>query len=120
MEEVTIESIYMYLKGKPHVEECFPFDKENLVFKIGGKMFALLPLQSGDQVFLKCDPERAIELRERYRGINGAYHFNKKHWNMVDINTNEIPAKLIYALIDHSYNLVYSKLPKKIKDTLNS
>ena len=64
---------------------------------------------------LKCDPEKAIELREQYSGISGAYHMSKKHWNTVSIN-DDVPNALIYELIDHSYELVFKSLPKKIKD----
>ncbi len=101
-----------------YVEETFPFDDVNLVMKIGDKMFALLPLDTPDKLSLKCDPDRAIELRERYQGIEPAFHFNKKHWNQVFFNS-DVPDKLIEELIRHSYETVTAKLTKKVRQQLN-
>ena len=101
------------------VSEDFPFDESTLVFKVLGKMFALVGLnRKPTQVNLKCDPERAIELREEYDGvIIPGYHMSKKHWNTI-IFDSRLPKKLIYELIDHSYDLVVNGLSKKLRETL--
>jgi predicted DNA-binding protein (MmcQ/YjbR family) len=102
------------LKG---VTEEFPFGEETLVYKVMGKMFALTDITSFESVNLKCDPEIAIELRERYEGVTPGYHMNKKHWNTVDMHAG-ISDKLICTWIKDSYNLVVASLPKKVKDEL--
>jgi len=103
------------LKGST---ESFPFDEFGLVLKVQGKMFALLPLDNPEtQIALKCDPEKAIALREEFSAITPAYHFNKKHWNSVRVNP-EISSKLMCELIQHSYELVVAGLPKKLKEEL--
>ena len=100
------------------VTEEFPFDETTLVFKVLGKMFALSGLEhQPPAVNLKCDPERAIELREEYDGtIISGFHMNKKHWNTVEINS--LPRDLIIELIDHSYDLVVQGMPKKLREKL--
>jgi predicted DNA-binding protein (MmcQ/YjbR family) len=105
---------------KKGVTEEFPFDKETLVFKVMGKMFALVPLErKPSQTNLKCDPERAETLREEYDGvIVPGYHMSKTHWNTVYLE--QLPPKLILELVDHSYELVVSGLTKKLRDQLNN
>lgn len=114
---MNIEEVYTYCMSLPHAQETFPFDNTTLVFKVGGKMFAVLFLEKPDLVVTKCDPERAIDLRERYEGINAAWHFNKKHWNQMDI-TGKVPQAVIEELITHSYDLVVAKLPRKTREML--
>ena len=114
---MNIEQIREYCLSKPSAEESLPFDEDTLVFKVGGKMFALLSLENGSSVNLKCQPEKAVELRERYSEIVPGYHMNKKHWNTVIYN-GSLPDSLIRALIDHSYELVVAKLPKKLREEL--
>lgn len=98
------------------VTEEFPFDETTLVFKVCGKMFALTGLESVEfKVNLKCDPDKAIELRETYESITSGFHMNKKHWNTVLID-GSFSNELIMELIDHSYLLVVKGLPKKIRD----
>ena len=101
----------------PGTEETFPFDKKTLVLKVGGKMYALVDVEEPTGVNLKCDPEHAIELRERYEGIQPGYHMNKKHWNTVDL-TGSVDVQLIAELVRHSYDLVVQSLPKKVRDEL--
>jgi len=96
------------------VTEGFPFDKHTLVFKVANKMFALCDLEGFNGANLKCDPERAIELRERFSGIKPGYHMNKLHWNTVSIH-EDVDDLLFFELIDHSYQLVLLSLPKKIR-----
>ena len=110
-----VENIRTYCLAKPAVSESFPFDEQTLVFKVAGKMFALFSLEKHPlQINLKCDPEKAIDLRERFHSVIPGYHMNKQHWNTLIID-GELPKKLIEDLIDHSYDLVVSKLTKKIK-----
>jgi predicted DNA-binding protein (MmcQ/YjbR family) len=93
-------------------QKSFPFDEETLVFKVAGKMFALTNVDNFNSINLKCDPAKAIELREKYEAIVPGWHMNKKHWNTVNLN-GTIPLKLIKEMIDDSYNLVVASLPKK-------
>ena len=113
-----IEEFREYCIAKKGVSEDFPFDEVTLVFKVMGKMFALAPLERiPSQVNLKCDPERALELREEYDGvIIPGYHMSKVHWNTLYLE--QLPASLICELIDHSYELVVSKFPKKLKEEM--
>lgn len=118
---MNIEEFRSYCITKKGVTEEFPFDASTLVFKVMGKMFALAPLERlPSQVNLKCDPERAIELREEHDGaIMPGYHMSKVHWNTLFLEN--IPSKLILELIDHSFDLVVAKFTKKLKaewDTL--
>ncbi len=100
------------------VTDGFPFDKTTLVLKVYGKMFALFNVDKFEGINLKCDPEKALDLRERYDGINPGYHMSKKHWNTVSINS-DVDDLMIFELTKHSYDLVFSSLPKKFRDTLN-
>lgn len=111
---MNIEIIRDYCLSKKAVTECFPFDEETLVFKVAGKMFALSALEKSTNIVLKCDPDRAVELREHYPAITGAYHMNKTMWNQIDID-GSISDDMITEMIDHSYDLVVSKLPKKVR-----
>ncbi len=103
--------------SKRGVVECFPFDQQTLVFKVIDKVFALADVDRFSSVNLKCDPEWAIELREKFPGITGGYHMNKKHWNTVETN-GSVSDKLIFNLVDHSYDLVAAKLSGKKKKLL--
>lgn len=111
---MTIEDIRNHCLGKEFVTESFPFDNETLVFKVKDKMFALFSTENFTGVNLKCDPERAITLREEHQGINPGWHMSKTHWNTVEANS-DVSLKLMLELIDHSYDLIVSKLPKKIQ-----
>lgn len=115
---MNLETFYEYCLSKKAVTEHFPFDEDTLVFKVGGKMFALSSLQQWEKqepsVNLKCDPERALELRANYDAINEGYHMSKIHWNTVAIN-QDVPDAMLKALIDHSYDLIFKSLTKKIQ-----
>lgn len=115
---MDIESIREYCIRKKAVTEWFPFDEYNLVFKVVDRMFALINLENPDRIFLKCEPEYAIELRDRYNGIEGAFHFNKKHWNQVYLES-DVSDSLIKELIDHSYNEVIKKFTRRQKEQYN-
>lgn len=109
---MDIERFREYCLAKNGVTECLPFDDESLVFKIlDSKMFVLLDLSGGNIANLKCDPERAISLREHYPDIIPAWHMNKKHWNTINLSGN-LPDSLICELIDHSYALVAARLTR--------
>ncbi len=107
-----------YCLTKPAVSEELPFDENTLVFKVMGKMFALTDIELFDSINLKCDPARALELREQYDGIRPGYHMNKKHWNSVSTD-GSVPDTLLYELIDHSYDLVVAGLPGKLRQRLS-
>jgi len=108
-----------YCITKPGVTEGFPFDDKVLAFKVMNKMFALTNVDDFKSINLKCDPEYAIELREKYEGVTPGYHMSKKHWNSCFINS-DLSDQILKHLINHSYELVVSKLPKKLKEELSS
>ena len=103
---------------KPGVTESFPFDENTLVFKVMNKMFALCDVDLFTFVNLKCDPERAIQLREQYDAIKPGYHMNKAHWNSIYVD-GTIPDNLFLELVDHSYELIVDSLPKRVKEELS-
>ena len=104
--------------AKPSVEETTPFGPEVLVYKVVDKMFALTnPSEFPPRMNLKCDPDRAVELREAFEAIIPGYHMNKKHWNTLVLDGSLKPA-LVRELIDHSHDLVVASLTKKQRETL--
>ncbi len=115
---MNIESYFEYCLSKKGVTEHFPFDEDTLVFKVGGKMFALASLKEWEKgnpsVNLKCDPEGAEELRAEYDDVQPGYHMSKVHWNTVKVN-GDLSDKFLKELIDHSYDLVFKSLTKKIQ-----
>lgn len=115
---MNIEEYRNYCLSKPCVTEHFPFDEVTLVFKVCNKIFTLSGLENQPpKINLKCDPERAIALREEYDGIiTPGYHMNKKHWNTIDISN--LSQGFIEELIDHSYDLIVKSLPKKLRNKL--
>ena len=117
---MDIEACRDYCLFQKAAIEEMPFGPNTLVFKVMGKMFALIGLESVPlNINLKCDPDRAIELREEYDGlITGAYHMNKTHWNSVQVE--KLPPDLVRELIDHSYQLVVQGLPRKLQSELKS
>ncbi len=109
---MDVEKVRLYCLGKPDVTESFPFDETTLVFKVKNKMFALLNLEGEPSINLKCDPEKAVALREHYGQVRPGYHMNKKHWNTVLLD-DTLDNDLIKSWIDDSYHLVVAKLPRK-------
>lgn len=108
------ETIKDFAMSLPWVTQSFPFDESTLVFKVGGKIFALLDVDDFAGVNLKCDPERAVELRDKYEGVNPGYHMNKVHWNtVVPEPLSDVETKLFWELLLHSYDLVRGSLTKK-------
>lgn len=114
---MDLETFRNYCLGLPAVTEGFPFGESVLVFKVGEKIFALADAEIFASVNLKCDPELAIELRERYPAVLPGYHMNKKHWNTVEMD-GSIPAKLLKEWTLHSYNLVAASLTAKARGAL--
>ncbi|KJD31067.1 MmcQ-like protein [Tamlana nanhaiensis] len=120
---MNIEDYRNYCLSKKAVTEHFPFDEDTLVFKVLGKMFALSSLRGWEagtpSVNLKCDPDYALELRGEYEAIFPGFHMSKKHWNTVNLHSNELQPNFIKELIDHSYNMVVRGMPKKLQAQLN-
>ena len=112
---MNIEEVREYCLSLMGATECFPFDDVNLVFKVEGKMFLLLPLDADEPcISLKCSTDYTEELRERYRAVEGAFHFNKKYWNTIYLE-RDMPDDEIKYWIHHSYREVIAKLPKRIR-----
>jgi len=109
---MNVESFRAYCLGKAAATEGTPFGPEDIVFKVAEKIFAILALEEvPPRVNLKCDPDLALELRDRYEQVQPGYHMNKKHWNTVVLD-GVIPEREVKKMIDHSYNLVVESLPK--------
>jgi predicted DNA-binding protein (MmcQ/YjbR family) len=116
---MNLEEFREYCLQKRKVTEGMPFGETVLVFKVAGKMFALASLDEVPATAnLKCDPDRALELRDRYEEVQPGYHMNKKHWNTVSIE-GAIPAPELRRMIDHSYELIVQSLPKKQRERLS-
>lgn len=115
---MNIEEVRAYCLQKQGVTEQFPFNESTLVFKVLDKMFALLPLDNPEWLSLKCQPDRTIELRDKYSNIQPAYHLNKKYWNQ--LRFEHLPRTLVQELIDHSYTEVVQKIPKKAQRQLTT
>ena len=115
---MNIQQLYEFCLYKKGVTEHFPFDEDTLVFKVGGKMFCLTSLKQWElqepSLNLKCDPDKAEELRAEYEAINPGYHMSKKHWNTVKMD-HSISDQMIYLWVRESYDLVVDSLTKKLK-----
>ena len=114
---MNVELLREYCMAKPAVTEGFPFDQDTLVFKVLGKMFVLTSLRKWEEglgaINVKCDPDRAEELRGEYESIIPGFHMDKKHWNTIELYQNELPTQFIQELIDDSYHLVIKGMTKK-------
>lgn len=116
---MDVEQIRDYCLQKPAVTEGLPFGEDTLVFKVLNKIFLLFSLDKGERFNVKCDPELAIELRDRHPEVEPGYHMNKVHWNTVHTD-GMLTHKQICEMIDHSYDLIIKSLPKKLQAELNS
>jgi predicted DNA-binding protein (MmcQ/YjbR family) len=118
---MNIQQLYEFCLSKKGVTEHFPFDEDTLVFKVGGKMFCLTSLKQWENnepsLNLKCDPEKALELRAEYDAIKPGYHMSKIHWNTIDLN-KDVSDKMVCELINHSYDLVFTSLTKKVQNEI--
>jgi predicted DNA-binding protein (MmcQ/YjbR family) len=115
---MDIEFFREYALKKKGTTESQPFGNDVIVYKVINKIFMMMNFETPFQISLKCDPERAIDLRERYYAIRPAYHMSNKHWNMLDVD-GSVPVKEILEMIDHSYELIVSKFTKKEKEIYN-
>ena len=114
---MNIEDFRDYCLTLKGTTESFPFDSQTLVMKVGGKMYALADVEQFNGFSVKCDPEEAVELREKYPAVKPGYHLNKKHWNSVAAD-HSIPDELMFQWIRNSYDLVFKGLPKSIRETI--
>jgi predicted DNA-binding protein (MmcQ/YjbR family) len=105
---MSIEDIRAYCLSLPYAEETMPFDDTTIVYKVGGKWFAVTDLEDNSKVVVKCDPDLAIELRDLHEEITPAWHFNKRHWNAISLN-GDLAESFIYEQIHNSYMLVIAK-----------
>jgi predicted DNA-binding protein (MmcQ/YjbR family) len=113
-----LDAAIAHCLGKPRATEETPFGPEVLVVKVAGRMFGLTKPGEFPPTFnLKCEPTRALGLRDQYPAIQPGYHMNKRHWNTLTLD-GSLPASLVRELIDHSYDLVVSGLPRKVRDEL--
>lgn len=116
---MNLEIIREYCLNKPGVGESLPFNEDSPVYKVMSKIFMIANLNPPISINLKCDPEKAVDLRERYSCVTPGYHMNKTHWNTVFID-NSVQDRLVLEWIDHSYDLVASGLKKSEKEELKS
>ena len=115
---MDVESLRNYCLSKTGVEETQPFGPDTLVYKVGGKVFLIAPLGAEQFQFnVKCDPDKAVELREQYPAVIPGYHMNKKHWNTIVVD-GSVSVKLIRQWIDDSYDLIVASLPAKAREVL--
>lgn len=114
---MNAEEIRIYCLKKAEVTESLPFNDTALVFKVNNKMFLILDLEAELRISVKCDPELAIELRERFKSVKEGYHLNKQQWNTIYID-GSIDELLIYNWIDDSYRLIIEKMPKRDQNRL--
>jgi predicted DNA-binding protein (MmcQ/YjbR family) len=115
---MELNTVKKFCAQKPGSKEEFPFDPQTLVFKVRGKMYALLSLDEEPlHINLKCDPGQAQVLRAMHDSIQPGYHMNKEHWNTITLD-GTLPDELIFRLIDESYDLVIAKLPKSKRNGL--
>lgn len=114
---MNIEEIRDYCLLKPGVTESFPFGEDTLVFKVANKVFLLMGLKESNRFNVKCDPEKAVELREQYTEVQPGFHMNKVHWNTV-YTDGQLTRRQLCDMIDHSYLLIVKSLPKKLQATL--
>ena len=105
---MSIEEIRNYCLSLPYVEETMPFDDTTIVYKVGGKWFAVTDLEENNKVVVKCDPDLAIELRDRHVEVTAAWHFNKRHWNAISL-VGDLAESFIFEQIYNSYMLVIKK-----------
>ncbi|MBK8094138.1 MAG: MmcQ/YjbR family DNA-binding protein [Verrucomicrobiaceae bacterium] len=115
---MDLPDVIAHCLSLPSAEETTPFGPEALVYKVAGKMFAItIPEDFPARINLKCDPERAVELRDEYKGIRPGWHMNKKHWNTIMLD-GSVPPRLVRELVEHSYQLVVAGLPAKERSKL--
>ena len=117
---MTFDLIRTTALSLPHVTEEFPFDQRTLVFKVGGKMFLLIDVDSPDAITLKSKPDQIPELLESYAWISRGFHMNKNHWITLRLDTLQVDITLVLKLITESYAVVYQGLTKKVRNALEN
>lgn len=117
---MTFDLIRTTALSLPHVTEEFPFDQRTLVFKVGGKMFLLIDVDSPDAITLKSKPDQIPELLESYAWISRGFHMNKNHWITLRLDTLQVDITLVFKLITESYAVVYQGLTKKVRNALEN
>lgn len=115
---MNIENFRKYCLSLKAAEEKMPFGEDVLVFYVKGKIFCLVSIDSFEQISVKCDPDKAVDLRDRYSAVIPGYHLNKKHWNTIRMD-GSVSDRLITEWVRDSYNLVIKKLPKRVREELN-
>ena len=114
---MDLETVREYCLKKNGVKESLPFGGDTPVYKVMGKIFLIANINPPVSINLKCDPEKAVELREHYAAVTPGYHMNKMHWNTIEID-NSVPDKFIYNWIDHSYELVSNGLKRSDREKI--
>jgi predicted DNA-binding protein (MmcQ/YjbR family) len=115
-----VEWVIAACSAKPGTVEDYPFGDQVAVFKVAGKLFALVPLgETPQSISLKCDPELATSLRNRYPAVTPGYHLNKRHWNTLTLD-GSVPDDEVLELIDHSYDLVVARLTRAQRNQLTT
>lgn len=116
---MNIETFREICLSMPETTEDFPFDDKLLVFRLAGKIFAGISMDKPNLAVMKCDSTKAVELREQYSAIEGAFHWNKKYWNQIGFNS-DVSDRMIADLVKHAYAEVLKKLPKKERERLQN
>lgn len=111
---MDIEQLREYCLSLPLATEDMAFGEEYLLFRVCGKIFACIGLERTDYFVVKCDPEKALELRDQYAEIEAAWHWNKKYWNQVSL-CGELTPEFVKSLVRHSYSEVVAKMPRKLR-----
>ena len=117
---MTFDLIRTTVLSLPHVTEEFPFDQRTLVFKVGGKMFLLIDINSQDAVTLKSKPDQIPELLESHDWMSRGFHMNKNHWITLRLDTLQVDITLVLKLITESYAIVYQGLTKKARNAFEN
>ena len=112
-----VESLNALCAALPGAEETYPFGDGVTVWKVGGKLFSLIPVEPPPTISLKCDPDLAVSLRARYTSVEAGYHLNKRHWNTI-VADGDVPPDELEELVDHSYELVVASLTKAQRGAL--
>ena len=111
------DDLLQYCQSRPAASEEYPFGEGVAVFKVGGRMFALVPVAGEVEVSLKCDPGLALDLRARYPAIRPGYHLNKQHWNTITVD-GTVADDQVLELVDHSYDIVVDGLSRAARQRL--
>ena len=115
---MTFDDIQNHIENNFNASYDYPFDEEVRVYRVSNKIFALITSTEPLKMNLKCDPIYSLELRDIYKSVSSGYHMNKKHWNTIEVQNSDIDEDTIKELINHSYELVFNSLSKKVRESL--